>query len=166
MKSVNKQIEDLLNNEHELYKYVFDLSQQDNADMYEQTFEKLLDDTRDTVREAGIYSLLFRVRSKKLKVRLAAVQFLQDKIIDFDLRIKSMSGLGVTYFGSREKELMIPILKIFKDESEQKAIRRTALESLLLLYGVDSREMTLRSGIYTNARDFENELTEIEKMLK
>ena len=167
MQSVNKNIEELLANEYELCKYIVFLINTDPLlHSYELTFEKLLVDERDNVKEAAVNVLLYHLRSKNPKVRELAIKYYNDRNSDYDLRLSAMSGIALTYFGSKDVLLMKSYMDIYKDESEEKSIRRSALEDLLLVYGISSREVCLRSGsIYIDSSKFNKELIEIEKKL-
>jgi len=166
LKSVNRNIEELSHDEQALYKYVMDVAKQDDVNLYENVFLKLLDDPRDSIREVGIFALLFQVHSKSHKAKQEAIKNALDKNVDFDLRNWSISGLGVAYHNSRDMKLMNLMMTILNDEAEKKPFRRTALSSLLNIYGLTTREITLRSGLYPNQADFKEELQTIEHMLK
>ena len=96
----------------------------------------------------------------------AAITYSLDKDADFDLRTWSIGGLGLAYHNAHDKELMKLMINILKDENEQKPFRRSALRSLLNIYGLTEREIVLRSGLYPSQDDFKVELQAIERLME
>ena len=164
---MSKDLFNIEKDENQLYEYIIDLAKYgtDKVDSKVAKIEKYINHESSEIKSAVFYALLFILKIDNEKYKNLALKYLLDKEEDEDLRVKCSSGLAQTYSGSKDKELLSVFHKILYDQSENMYVKSSVFNSLLLLYGLNSREILLRRGGYKQYGD-EDDLIEFNKELK
>lgn len=156
--------------ETELYKELTEMAQGEDARFYVAIFEKHLDHESPDIRAACIYGLLFSLKILDLKYRAKALAYLIDKNEDFNLRQWCISGLGQAYSGRKDIELISKFYEMLNDDTEDEDLKPALLRGLLILIGMSSRDIFLKTGVFSKVDEaiinkFSTELNIIENLI-
>ena len=153
--------------ESQLYDYIIDVAKSEDYTEREKILkvEKYIDHTSPDIKSAVFFALLFVLKIDDKKYRDLAIQYLIDKNEDEDLRVKCSSGLAQTYQNTKDKELLDIFYKIFNNENDELYVRSSVFNSLLLIVGLNSREIFMRRKGHKQNFD-DDDLQEFSKELK
>ena len=166
----NKDLELLEQDETKLYNYLISLSKSEKGISNVSLFEKYLHHESEDIRSAAIFSLLFVLKIDNELYRNEAIKYVKDKFADFDLRQWSISGLAQTYLNKKDLELLRLFFNLLTDDSEDEDLKPTLFRGMLNVYGVNSRDIIIRSGSIIIVSDevlskFAKEMNEIKRII-
>lgn len=164
---MSNNLTDIEKDENQLYEYIIDLAKysEENEQSKVLKIEKYINHTSSEVKSAVFFALLFVLKIDSKEYKSLAIKHLLDKNEDEDLRVKCSSGLAQTYSNTKDKKLLSILFKILYDKSESMYVKSSAFNSLLLIYGLSSRDIFLRRKGYKQYAD-EEDLIEFHKEFK
>ena len=167
IKQMSNNLTDIEQDENQLYEYIIDLAKygDENEQSKVLKIEKYINHTSSEVKSAVFFALLFVLKIDNEEYKSLAIKYLSDKNEDEDLRVKCSSGLAQTYSDSKDKTLLSILSKILYDKSDSMYVISSVFNSLLLIYGLSSREIFLRREGYKQYAD-EEDLIEFHKEFK
>ena len=157
MNKILTEIKDLesKNNPDELGGYLTNLVKHGkNPLQYEKEFNKHLSSSDWYLKKTAIFCLLFALQIDKPEYRKKAVEFINNRNEDDEVRRWSISGLGQTYKNTNDKELIELFLTKINDPNEDNCLKSGFVSSILSISGISSRELLLRTGKINNSADF------------
>lgn len=158
---------DIEKDENQLYEYIVDLAKygEESEEVKISKIEKYINHPSSEIKSAVFFSLLFVLKINDEEYKSLAIKYLTDKSEDEDLRVKCSSGLAQAYKGTKDKELLSVFHTLFYDKSETKYVKSSVFNSLLQVFGIESREIFMRQKGYKQFVD-EEDLAEFSKELK
>jgi hypothetical protein len=159
--------------ESQLYDYIIDLAKSENYTENDKILkiEKYLNHSSPDIKSAVFFALLFVLKIDNGEYRDLAIKYLVDVKEDEDLRVKCSSGLAQTYSGTKNKELLSILYRIFSNTKEELYVKSSTFNSMLLVNGLNSREIFLRRKGHKQSfddddlKEFSSELDEIRSII-
>lgn len=138
--------------------------------MFEKDYASYLGHPHFYVRKGAVFGLLFKMQLKNEIYRNIALNFINDNNEDEELRSWSMTSIASAYFGSEDIEIATVLYKLFKDDSQDKYLRKSALLNLLQIYNINYVEIDKRIAhvpdtLNAYADIFQKEIAYIEKKI-
>lgn len=169
---IENELEKIIADSLKLYAYLYDLSYNNPNELdYVPIYEQFLEDPRSDIKAVAIKALLFSLKLRDERYRILALQYLEDRDEDEDLRTTCASSIAQAYFNTKDRELLRVLYDIFNDDDDD-YLKGACFNAMLGIIGITSTEIFNRNnGIALqsseiNMGEFSKELNLILALIK